>query len=415
MTDVRDPLTDPDLSPEALTARFGRDVLRDFDLDDPGFNRDFQEVMDFVVQRCPVIRSKTGKGYTVFNTEEAVRKAGQDWRTFSSAKGYMHNRPDDLPMLIPVEQDPPNQTSWRHKLNPFMSIKVMESKAELMRADANQLIDRFIDRGACEFISEFAAIMPGWAFFKHNLGVPVDELDMLVHNVERGLYAPMEERPGYFGKVFAYLDAFLKAREQLPPQGDIVDAILEGVTYADGAPASWDHKVSVAADLTFGGISTTIYAMGSALFHLARHPADHQLLLNRPDLIENAVEEFIRAYSPVVAMGRTCTRDVELAGVPLKEGDFIMLGFAGASRDPRAIKDPRKLDFEEPTIQHSTFGVGPHRCIGAHLARVELRVFLEEWLRRIPRFRIKPGTEPTYETSFLRAMGSMHLEWDRPE
>lgn len=413
MTDVGDQqsLTDPELSPEALAGKFGRDILRDFDLDDPGFNENFQETMDFVVQKCPVVHSKTGKGYTIFNTEEAVRKAGQDWQTFSSAKGYMHNRPDDLPYLIPVEQDPPNHTSWRHKLNPHMSIKVMESKADLMRADANFLIDQFIGKGGCEFISEFAAIMPGWAFFKHNLGVPVDELDMLVHNVERGLYAPMAQRPGYFDKVFEYLDGFLKHRQEAGPQGDIVDAILEGVTYKDGEPASWDHKVSVAADLTFGGISTTIYAMGSSLYHLATHPKDLQLLLDRPELIENAVEEFIRAYSPVVAMGRTCTRDTELAGVPLKEGDFIMLGFAGASRDPRAIKNPRQLNFEEPTVQHSTFGIGPHRCIGAHLARVELKVFLEEWLKRIPNFRLKQGTAPTYETSFLRSMGSMYLEW----
>jgi cytochrome P450 len=402
---------DPELSPEALTERFGFDVVRDFDLEKPEFNDNFQEVMDFVVQKCPVLHSTTGKGYTVFNTEEAVRKAGQDWQTFSSAKGYMHNRPDDLPYLIPVEQDPPNHSSWRQKLNPFMTIKVMESKAELMRADANLLIDRFIDRGNCEFVSEFAGIMPGWAFFKHNLGVPVDELDMLVHNVEMGLYAEMDERPGYFAKVFEYLDGFLKKRKEMPPQGDIVDAILEGVTYGDGTPAPWDHQLSVAADLTFGGISTTIYAMGSSLYHLIKHPADLQLLLDRPDLIENAVEEFIRAYSPVVAMGRSCTRDVTLTGVDLKEGDFIMLGFAGASRDPRAIENPRVLNFEQPTIQHSTFGVGPHRCIGAHLARVELRIFLEEWLRRIPSFRLKPGTEPSYGTSFMRAMNSMYLEW----
>jgi cytochrome P450 len=110
-------------------------------------------------------------------------------------------------------------------------------------------------------------------------------------------------------------------------------------------------------------------------------------------------------------MGRSCTRDVTLTGVDLKEGDFIMLGFAGASRDPRAIENPRVLNFEQPTVQHSTFGVGPHRCIGAHLARVELRIFLEEWLRRIPSFRLKPGTEPSYGTSFMRAMNSMYLEW----
>jgi cytochrome P450 len=411
MTKVGIESDDPELSPEALKARFGRDILRDFDLDDPGFNENFHEVIDFMVEKCPVVHSTVGKGYHVFNSEAAVRKAGQDWQTFSSSKGYIPNRPDDMPYLIPVEQDPPNHSSWRQKINPFMSPKVMDAIRPNVRADVNTLIDRFIDKGECEFIAEMASILPGWAFFKHVLGVPIDELESLVHNVERGLYAPFEERTGYFEKVFAYLDVFLKHRKEMPPQGDIVDAILEGVTYSDGTKSPWDHQLSVAADLTFGGISTTIYAMGSSLYHLSQNPDQLQQLLDHPEWMENAVEEFVRVYSPVVAMGRACTRDTELDGVQLKQGDFVMLGFASASRDPKAISNPKVLNFEEPTIHHSTFGIGPHRCIGSHLARMELTVFLEEWLRRIPNFRVKPGTAPTYETAFMRAMKSLHLEW----
>jgi len=110
-----------------------------------------------------------------------------------------------------------------------------------------------------------------------------------------------------------------------------------------------------------------------------------------------------------VALGRTCTRDVEVSGTQMKEGDFVMLVYGAASRDPRVVEDPQKIDIFRESVIHSTFGVGPHRCIGSHLARIELKVFIEEWLRRIPSFSVKDGTSPTYETGFLRSMRNLHL------
>lgn len=403
---------DPETTPERLIERFGRDFFRDFDIDDPNLNEHFHEVIDLMVQKCPVAHSKVGTGYYVFSSEEAVRRIGQDWQTFSSAKGYIPNRPDDQPLMIPVEQDPPNHTSWRRVLNPHMSPQVMNAIREDVAREVNALIDKFIDRGECEFISEMAGLLPGRAFFIYVLGVPVDDLPELVHDVDKSLFGPLEERTAYHKKVYDYLEAFLLRRKEMPPQGDIVDTILQNVTYKDGKEAPWDHQVSVVLDLTYGGISTTIYALGSTARHLADHPDQRQQLLDHPEWIENSVEEFVRAYSPVVAMGRTCMKDVEVEGVSLKEGDYVMMGFSGAGRDPRTIENPKELNFEEPTIHHATFGVGPHRCIGSHLARMELAVFIEEWLKRIPHFRVKPGTKPVYETGFLRAMSSLMLEWD---
>ena len=109
---------DPEVAPEVLKARFGRDIARDFDLDDPMFNDRFDEVLTFMVNKCPISYSKAGTGYHLVNTNEQVRRVAQDWRTFSSAKGYMPNRPEGLPYLMPEESDPPMHTNWRHKLNP---------------------------------------------------------------------------------------------------------------------------------------------------------------------------------------------------------------------------------------------------------------------------------------------------------
>jgi cytochrome P450 len=149
--------------------------------------------------------------------------------------------------------------------------------------------------------------------------------------------------------------------------------------------------------------------MAGAIHHLATHQAERDMLVDNPDLIPRAVEEFARIFPPVVALGRTCTADVEVAGTELKEGDFVMLGYAAASRDPRVVENPQEIDITRDTVLHSAFGVGPHRCIGSNLARLELKVVLEEWLKRVPDFGLKPGTAPLTETGILRTMKDLYL------
>jgi len=400
-------------SPEELKARFGRDIFRNFDYDDPNFNVKFVETLQTHLAHCPVARSTVGTGYWWVSRNQDVRRIGQDWKTFSNAKGYQPNRPEGLPYLLPEESDPPRHTSWRTVLNPHLSPKAVAGYEEPIRKDVNTLIDRFIDKGGCEFISEFGAVLPGWAFFKNILGVPVDDLAMLVNGVEQGTFAqPVQERAAHFGRVFAYLGQYLERRSKEPSRGDMVDTILAGVTYEDtGEPAPWDDKVSTLVDICFGGIATTTYVMASAIHHIATHPADREALVDNPDMMPNAIEEFARVFPPIVGLGRTCTRDVEVAGTTMKEGDYVMLAYSASSRDPRVVENPHKVDITRESVLHSTFGMGPHRCPGSNLARLELRATLEEWLKRIPDFAMKPGTTPVYETGFLRSMRNLHLIW----
>lgn len=396
-------------SKEELVARFGRDFFEDFNFDDPGFNTHLYDIQDTLLEHCPVARSNVGSGYWVVSRNEDVRRIGQDWKTFSSAKGYQPNRPEGLPYLFPEESDPPIHTAWRDALNPHLSPKTVANYDSAIRHDVNVLIDRFIDKGSVEFISEFGAILPGWAFFKNILGVPVEHLDMLVASVENGTFAPPEERAGHFAVIFKYLDEYLRKRSQEPPRDDLVSTIVKNVVYPDGSKAPWAHQVSILVDVTFGGIATTTYVMGSAIRFLAEHPADREALIDNPEYMASAIEEFARVFAPVVALGRTCTRDTEVAGTKMKEGDFVMLNYAASSRDPRVVENPQKIDITRSSVLHSAFGVGPHRCIGSNLARLELRCFLEEWLKRIPSFAVKPGTNPKYETGFLRSMRNLNL------
>ena len=396
---------------DASIAKYGRDIYNDFDIDDPTFNENFYEILDDLVDKCPVARSNVGTGYWVVARQPLLRHVGQDWRTFSNAKGYQPNRPDGLPYLMPEECDPPIHDAWRQALNPFLSPAAVAGFEKVIRKDANTLIDRFIARGECDFVAEFGAKLPGWAFFKNIMGVPIEDLDKLVEGVERGTFDPPEERPKHFGFVFEYLGNYLAERAKQESKGEMVDLIAAGVEYDDGKLAPWEDRVSVLVDVCFGGIATTTYVMADGMRYLAEHADQRRRLVEEPGLIARAVEEFARVFPPVVALGRSCTRDVEVAGTPIKKDDFVVICYAASSRDPRVIDDPKTIDIGRENVLHSAFGVGPHRCIGSHLARLELRATIDEWLQRIPEFSRKAGTEPIYETGILRTMKNLHLVW----
>ena len=214
---------------EEAIAKYGRDVYHDFDIDDPRFNENFHEILDDIVEKCPVVKSNKGSGYYLVARQPLVRKVGQDWKTFSSAKGYMPDRPEGLPYLLPEECDPPIHDAWRHALNPFMSPQAAARYEPVIREDCNTLIDMFIDRGHCEFVNEFGSKLPGWAFFKNVMGVPIDDLEKLVESVERGTFEPPEDRPKYFAYIFEYLGEYLKERAKHPSKGEMVDLIAAGV------------------------------------------------------------------------------------------------------------------------------------------------------------------------------------------
>lgn len=393
--------------------QFDRDMLTDFDIEDPEFNDRFYDVLDTFVDKCPVTRSNVGKGYFVLNRYADVKRAGQDWRTFSSAKGFAPNRDPEMPYLYPEESDPPYHNTWRTVLNPFFTPEAIKSYEGPIRAEARNLIDAFIAKGECDYVADFSSVLPGRAMFMNLLNIPEEDIPGLIETMDAGFYGPIDERAGAFGKAFVYVGGYLERRRDEPPRGDIVDVIAAGVD-RDGEPCPWQDRVSILTDLMLGGIVTATFVMSGAMYHLATHPEDRARLAADPSLIPNAAEEFVRYFPPVVALGRTVTKDVEMAGHQFKEGDFVLLNYASASRDPQAVDRPTECDISRDRVPHSAFGVGVHRCIGAHLARLEIKVALEEFLARIPEFECKPGTGPKYETGILRTMKSLQLVFDPP-
>jgi cytochrome P450 len=388
---------------------FGRDIFADFDIEDPEFNERFDEILDAFVAECPMARSDVGHGYWVVNRWSDVRRCGQDWKRFSNASGWQLNRPEGAPGILPEESDPPYHNTWRRVLNPYFEPNRLSGYDPDIRRYANELIDTFIERGSCDFLAEFAAHLPGMVLFQNFFEVPLKDLPRLFKEIELGTFGSPEQRPEHFGWVMNYLDEYLQMRSTQPPRGDVVDAIVAGVE-KDGQPCPWEDKVATLLDVCFGGLATTTHVMGAGAYHLATHPGDRRTLVEHPELVGNAVEEFVRLYPPVIAPARRVLEDVEVAGVQLRKGDWIALNYAAASRDPEASpREPGRVDVHRTDVVHSAFGVGPHRCLGSHLARLELRLTFEELLKRIPEFDLAPGTEPTYETGQLRTMTSLEL------
>jgi cytochrome P450 len=182
-------------------------------------------------------------------------------------------------------------------------------------------------------------------------------------------------------KVATFLDGYLKGRQQEPPRDDFIDVILAGVEDHDGNPCSWDHKLYVLTDLLAGGIGTTTYLLAGIAHHLATHPQDRAALAADPSLWPGAVEEFIRYHASIVALGRTAMKETEVAGQKIAEGEFLMLSFAAAARDPKHFENPHAVDIRRKIAVNPAFSFGPHRCIGSHIARLEGMFSLEEILR----------------------------------
>jgi cytochrome P450 len=379
-----------------------RDHFNDFDLDSPEFAADYEDVLADLVSKCPVAHSNVAGGYWVVSRYDDVRQCAQDWPTFSSEGGFEPGRGGEGgAKLYPVELDPPYQTRWRNALGPYFGPRAIRERADSIREQVDALIDEFIEKGECDFVEEFAAHLPGRVFFATFLGVPFSDLPSIQKATDTAMRGPMADRPAAWEQIAGYLNSYLQMRSQSDPRGDFVDVILKGVEDHDGSPASWEHKLFVMVDLLAGGIGTTTYLLAGMAHHLATHPGDRARLAADQSLWANAIEELIRYYSSIVALGRTATKDTEVAGQEIAKGDFVMLSFAAACRDPKVFPNPHEVDLDRKIAVNPAFSFGPHRCIGSHIARLEAMLTLGRLLERIPDLRLQNGIAPTYSNSTI--------------
>jgi cytochrome P450 len=307
---------------------------------------------------------------------------------------------------LPLEADPPEHAGFRVVLNPWFTPKRVGPLKEFTQQLAIELIDGFRSRGSCEFMTEFATLLP-IAIFMRMTNLPMtDRLELL-------RYAQMSTRgaPSERGKSFELMMAYLMpviADRRANPKDDVLSAVVR--SQVDGKPIRDQDMMSMLLILLFGGLDTVASTMGFIANFLANSPAHRRQLIERPERVDHAIEELMRRFAPS-ATARTMTRDYEYHGVQFKAGDKVYVSPILAGMDESRYPNALTIDFDRTDVIHQSFGNGPHRCPGSMLARLEIKVFLLEWLAHIPDFRVKPGEKVIFGTGQVNCVERLVLSW----
>ncbi len=365
--------------------------------------------LDQLREECEAFRSTARSGFWTLTRYDDILAALQNPELFSS-RAIAVIDPDPAYQWIPVMLDPPLHTTWRRLLRPFFT----PATAAAMQADitrrCNALIDDLIERGSCDFVADFARRFPTTIFLEL-IGLPTERLEEFLA-WEYAILHPPASAEGRVEAMMQVTDCFteLIAARRAQPREDLISA---ATTFTiDGRPVTDDELLQLCVLLFLAGLDTVAAQLSYTFWHLAGHDADRARIITDPDVIPDAVEELLRAYT-LTLTARKLTTDTDLLGCPMKAGDMVMLPLSMASRDPRIFSDPATVDFDRETNRHLAFGAGPHRCLGAHLARLELRTALREWHRRIPDYHITPDSQPLEHASLVLGLDTLPLTWGR--
>jgi cytochrome P450 len=314
--------------------------------------------------------------------------------------------PDDLPAPIgiapPITSDPPFHALARRLLLPAFAPKPIAALEPFTRELCDELLDAMAGKDVADAAVDYAQHIPLRVIVKM-LGFPQEDADIFrrfIRMVLEDVDMPADERQAQIdgGELDEYIDA--RIEEHLAePRDDLTTFLLEAEL--DGNKLQPDHVRGTMVLLMIAGIDTTWSAIGASLWHLATHPEDRRRLAAEPELMPTAVEEFLRAYAPVT-MARLVAEDFDFQGCPMKEGDWLLLPFPAANRDPHVFPDADRVLIDRAENRHVAFGLGIHRCLGSNLARMELQVALEQWMARYPEFELTDSSAVTWSAGQVR-------------
>jgi cytochrome P450 len=386
------------------------DWAADYDIFDPGFVRDPYPIWEDLRPQCPVAHSDRWGGSYMPSTFETVTGVAHDAENFTSFEVSVAPIPitydeDGNRLRSIIASDPPEHTPERRLLLPFFAPKAVERYREPTRELCRRFISSFIEQGRVDAATDYARQIPP-RVIADILGIDPEMSDQFTEWVqgvlEIGLTNP-EVREKYRLIIRGFFDAEIE-RRRTEPDDHLITFLLN--TELDGAPVPMHVVRSNLTLMLIAGIDTTWSSIGSALWHLSTHPEDRQRLVDEPDLIPTAVEEFLRAYSPVT-MARLARNDTEIAGCPVSKGERVLLSFPAANRDPEVFERPEEVIIDRGVNRHVAFGAGIHRCLGSNLARMEMQVALEEFLAAIPEFEVEDSDAVTWAGGQVR--GPRHL------
>jgi cytochrome P450 len=311
--------------------------------------------------------------------------------------------------LIPLQIDPPEHVKYRRLLDPLFSPKRMQQLEPDVTALVGVLIDGFIDRGECDFAAEFAVPLPSQVFLTL-MGMPLEHLDRFLQWKDGIIRPPMDEggqaiRRQAAREIDAYFAEALDEREH-ERRDDLLSWMVEAEI--DGHRLSRDEILGICFLFLIAGLDTVTDSLECSLAYLARHPEQQRLLASDLSLVPSAVEELLRWESPVPGVVRIAVQDTEIGGCPVHKGETVSVVLGSANTDEDDLPDAYTVNLARQENKHLAFGGGIHRCLGSHLARLELRVALREWHRRIPSYRMPEGFTPVYSGG-LRSIEKLPL------
>jgi cytochrome P450 len=352
-------------------------------------------------ERCPVARSDVYGGFWVATKYEDILDVAQDWETFSSAHGLTVPSAPIAVRNLPVEVDPPIQRVYKRLITPFFTPKAVAAYEDRTRELVNRLIDNFIESGACEFMDEFARPFPSRMFFEGVISAPPEDIDRVSYLASRSSLPNAPDARECWMGLSAWIRDFIETRRSQPERGDVVDSVIRATV--DGRPITDDEIIGTIQLIILGGLETTASALGLWFHRFCRQPEIPAQLRERPERIPEAIEELLRIDTPFISIVRTAVRDGKIGGQAISHGDKVVLYWASANRDAAEFATPDDFCLGRENNRHFAFGVGPHRCAGSNLARLNLRIGLEESLRRLHDIRLRDGADIHYHSTTTRS------------
>jgi cytochrome P450 len=398
------------------------EAVYDFDMRfDPGLLSDPHErARELLEVAPPVFWTPRNSGHWVVTGYEELFRAFRDWEYFSSSfvppemiAAFMAMMPKDqprIPTVTPITLDPPEHGRYREPLQKTFSPKAAMARMEEIRDLTESLIDRVINEGHCDFIAAIAEPLPVTVFLKM-MGLPVERLAEYRALVQELLNSTEQDRMKTAMLMRRIADSMLDSIEarREDPRDDIISLLWHAKI--QGEEMNLDLMEDYAVLLFIAGLDTVINAMGYAVRRLAMDQPLQDKLRADPSLIPDAVEEMLRRYS-FVNPRRRVAKDTELGGQRLKEGDYLMLFVTSADLDERQFASPDKFDLARENKVHMAFGGGAHRCLGSHLARIELQVLYQRMLERFPPWRLDPDKPLTFRSGNIIAIETLPIRWD---
>jgi len=399
--------------PEALVFEFDYNS-------DPEYLRDpHARAADIARTAPPIFWTPFNGGHWMFQSHEAVSEALRDFERFSSEhlspeafNTLMASLPveERVPAPVPICIDPPLHTKLRRPLFSTFSPKAVVARDGEIRALAERLVDAIAEQGRCEFQHDVADVYPV-EIFLGMFGLPVEkerEYRELAKKHLTVISPDLSENMLMMKSIASVMrDTIIDRKEH--PRDDLISLLWS--LEIEGEPMTLDLMLSYCVILFIAGLDTVVNALGFGVRHLATEPQLQKELRANPELIPQASEETLRRYS-FVAPIRVMKKDHEFHGAHLKEGERVMMFIPGASVDARVYPAPTTFDMHREDLSHLAFGWGPHFCLGAHLARLELRIMYETMLEKLPEFRLDPDQPPTFHGSIIAGPSTIHLMWD---